>query len=85
MGHLNLRWKRRQRAVAGAAGGSGGVETAVAGVGVAEDVTSQLELPAVRVQDGLLSVRVVAPAHATAGIAFPYTLQVSRIAATAIH
>lgn len=76
IGHLNLRWKRLQPATADAYSSSNGVVKAAA-AGVAEEVTTQLQLPAVLIQEGLLSVRVVAPDHATAGIAFPYTLQVS--------
>ena len=39
-------------------------------------VTSLLELPLVTVGDSLLTVRTVAPAQVTAGIAFTYSLQV---------
>eukprot|EP00775_Hariotina_reticulata_P005239 gene5239-5474_t len=79
LGHLNLRWRRRQSAMADANSSVGDVKPAVAAV--SEEVTTQLELPAVVIQEGLLSVRVVAPHHATAGVAFPYTLQLHNMTA----
>ncbi len=43
---------------------------------------AQVELPTVSVQDGLLSARALAPPTATAGIAFPYTLQLQNFTGT---
>lgn len=40
------------------------------------EVVTSLDLPQVVVQDSLLTIKVVAPHSATAGIAFPSTLQV---------
>lgn len=64
------------RGAAASGGGSGGANGLAVGAAPPEEVVTQLELPQVAVSDGLLSVRVVAPHHATAGIAFTYTLQV---------
>ncbi len=58
--------------------GSGTRTPAFAGGGVAEQVTTTLELPAVTVHEGLVAVRTLSPPQATAGIAFTFTLQVRR-------
>lgn len=93
MGRLQLKWKRRHEATAVASSGNaGGTATSAAtaaaaaagnglviGAAPPDEVTTSLDLPHVVVQDSLLSVRVMAPDRATAGIAFSFTLQVGRL------
>jgi hypothetical protein len=90
MGRLQLRWKRRQPAavattnsssstLAAAAADLGPVAAAAdlaVGAAPPDEVTTGLELPRVLVQDSLVSVKVVSPHRATAGIAFPFAVQV---------
>jgi hypothetical protein len=87
MGRLQLRWKRQQPAAVqqsssssssssdSAAAAAAPVELAV-GAAPPDEVTTSLELPRVLVQDSLVSLKVVSPHRATAGIAFPFTVQV---------
>lgn len=88
MGRLKLSWRRTQPATAGTSGRSGSSSvsalqaaavaavSADAGPSPAVDVESSLELPAVIVQDSLLSVKAAGPQNVTAGTSFPFTLQV---------
>jgi hypothetical protein len=91
MGRLKLSWKRRTPAQPNTpSGGSGGSSSgssapaaAVAAVAAmqsapapAQEVEAMLQLPAVVVQESLLSVKAHGPQHVTAGTSFPFTLQV---------
>lgn len=88
MGRLKLSWRRKEPAKAGSGCGSssggsaGGSALAAAlaaldgGATPAADVETSLELPAVVVQDSLLSAKAAGPQNVTAGAAFPFTLQV---------
>lgn len=79
MGRLKLLWRRKEPAKAGS-GGSSTLAAALAaldgGATPAADVETSLELPAVVVQDSLLSAKASGPQNVTAGTAFPFTLQV---------
>lgn len=89
IGRVQLHWKRQQAAEVDSGSQqaaqddpfSGACQPAAAvslvpGAALAEEVITNLDLPQVIVQDSLFSVKVVAPHSATAGIAFPFTLQV---------
>jgi hypothetical protein len=90
MGRLKLSWKRRTPAQPSNSSGSSGsssasTATAVAAVAAmqaapapSQDVEAMLELPAVVVQESLLSVKAHGPQHVTAGTSFPFTLQVRK-------
>jgi hypothetical protein len=97
MGRLQLRWKRPQPAAVAAPSSSSSKSAAAAAAGPAaaaaelavgaappDEVTTSLELPRVVVQDSLVSVKVVSPHRATAGIAFPFTVQVGALAYAAL-
>lgn len=92
MGRLTLRWKRQQPAAVAQSSSSTSTSSSVSAgpaaaaaaelaVGAAppDEVTTSLELPRVLVQDSLLSAKVVSPHRATAGIAFPFTVQVGAL------
>ncbi|WIA11906.1 hypothetical protein OEZ85_011990 [Tetradesmus obliquus] len=92
MGRLTLRWKRQQPAAVAQSSSSTSTSSSVSAgpaaaaaaelaVGAAppDEVTTSLELPRVLVQDSLLSAKVVSPHRATAGIAFPFTVQLRNL------
>jgi hypothetical protein len=99
MGRLQLRWKRRQPAAVATTGSSSSTSAAEPGLAAAaaaaaelavgaappDEVTTSLELPRVVVQDSLVSVKVVSPHRATAGIAFPFTVQVGAAACCVVQ
>lgn len=90
IGRLQLRWRRRQPSALGCGSNTAAeaklllsskawhaaADGLVTGAAPSEEAVTSLDLPHVVVQDSLLTVKVVAPHNATAGMAFPFTVQV---------
>lgn len=72
---------RDSAAAAATAGAPAGAAALAIGALPAADVDTHLDLPAVLVQDSLVTVRAAAPQHVTAGLPFAFTMQVRGIGA----